>query len=204
MNRVQTATQKQHRVKKLGRKPSQVHKTPKLTQLGTPGAHRVHQWSYRGSLARPCRGQGWSYRGRDPDVSWPRPWSCRRLSCRIAASPPHAPRASARAPAPACPARLLRAQRCIVSAVPFTPVPCHGHVCTQAWPYRGLPRDTVQPCLLSLLVTIQHVYCDTLLPSSQPARLLQYIYPIAIQSYPCSMSQYSTSIATQPTANLRS
>ena len=132
MNRVQTATQKQHRVKKLGRKPSQVHKTPKLTQLGTPGAHRVHQWSYRGSLARPCRGQGWSYRGRDPDVSWPRPWSCRRLSCRIAASPPHAPRASARAPAPAArPAPYRERSAFHASAVSW---PCVHAGMAVSWP----------------------------------------------------------------------
>ena len=134
-------------------------RAPKLAQLAPRRAHGCAPWQYR---------------GQDPTVSWPRPWPFRRLSCRIAASLPHAQRASARAPAPvpARPARLLRAQRRIVGAVSRAPAPCHGRVCAQAWPYRGLPCDTV-PSRLATLVTIHYVYCDT---NAQPSSLPQSQY----------------------------
>ena len=94
-----------------------------------------------------------------------------RTPCAL---PPASPSSNAPAPAPACPARLLRAQRRFVGAVPHAPVPCRGRVCAHAWPYRGLPRDTV-PSRLATLVTIQYVYCDTNAQSSS-LPLLQY-YP---------------------------
>ena len=47
------------------------------------------------------------------------------------------------------------------SRIAGAPELCRGRVRAQARPYRGLPRNTVQPCLLSHLVTIQLVYCDT-------------------------------------------
>ena len=51
-------TQKQHRVEKPGRKPSQVHKTPKLAQLAQPAcigrAQAERAWPCRGRAPRQC------------------------------------------------------------------------------------------------------------------------------------------------------
>ena len=86
MNRVQTVTQKQYRVEKLGRKPTQVHEHQNWPSWAHPGAHRHAQ--ARARLA----------------VSWPqrrlvvganRP--CRRRSCCVAAL---VPRSVARLPHP--------------------------------------------------------------------------------------------------------
>ena len=104
-----------------------------------------------------------------------------RACCRLPASPyaPSAPRACARA-----------AQRPSAHAAcaPVRPPPStcaqrlyHGRVCAQAWPYRGLPRDTVQPSLLA------HCHnTPTVLRYNQPSK----------PSQPKSL-QYKNCIATQ-------
>ena len=86
------------------------------------------------------------------------------------------------APAPARPARLLRAQRRIVGAVPRAPAPCRGRVSTQAWPYRGLPRDTLPSLKLPFLSQYIVLFCNAI-----PAKpdCCNTIYCIAIQPTLC-------------------
>ena len=169
VNRVQTVTQKHHRVENRFEKPSLVHGhpaspagTPRCA-LARPGA-RMAALSWSGpdrvmERGRPCRRPQWLYRS----IPVARP-------ARFRQHPPRPTPQRQRLLAP----RLLRAQRRFVGAMPHAPVPCRGCVCVHAWPYRGLPRDTV-PSRLATLVTIQYVYCDTNAQSSS-LPLLQY-YP---------------------------
>ena len=182
MNRVQTVTQKQYRVEKRGRKPSQVHKTPKLAQLGTPGAPRVHQWLYRGSLARPCRGQGRSYRGRDPAVSWSRPWPCRSAAtlqrpARPSAPAPRAPQRSSapRAPAPQC---LSPSYRGLPMAVSWPGHPAVSRYNLASYPSAlvTILQSVLQPNshpIQAQAVAIQSLYRDTCSLPTQPATHLK-------------------------------
>ena len=119
-------------------------RAPKLAQLGTPGAPRVHQWPCRGRHSRP-------YRGRGQVVSWPRPWPCRSLSCRIVASlsrvplPPVAPRH------PAPPRPSASALACAVS-----------WACVRAGTAVSWPALRHNPSLLT--IQVGQLYCNTLQP----------------------------------------
>ena len=138
---------------------------PKLAQLGTqarPGARRPDRIV---AGTRP-------YRGRGPG--------------RIAASLPHAQRPSASSPrVPAArPAPYRGRSAECVGAVPRTPTPCRGRVCAQAWPYRGLPRDTVPSLKLPSLSQYIVLYCNAI-PAIQDC--CNIIYCIAIQSTLCPL-----------------
>ena len=156
-------------------------------------------------LARLCRGQG-------------RPCRSARLPYRSAH--PRAP--TRRAARPFTPARAC-AQR--PSASPSYcgrgPRPCRRaqrRVAARPWPYRGPEREPglrpACPAPQYNIFVLQPKNQPNQAPQSRynflyrdtafPANSLQYKYPITIQSFPCPMSQYSTSIATQPTANLLS
>ena len=80
----------------------------------------------------------WPYRGQPNVVSWPRPWPCAGAGRRIVGA---------------------------ASAVSWAQAPCHGALCC-ALGCRVLGCLAIQPCLKPFLAIIQHVYCDTLLPSS--------------------------------------
>ena len=70
MNRVQTVTQKHHRVEKPDQKPSQVH-----------GHQNWPSWAQRRAQDRPgvrMAARVRPYRGQPNAVSWPRPWSCHK------------------------------------------------------------------------------------------------------------------------------
>ena len=143
------------------RKPSQVHKTPKLAQLGTPGTPRVHQWSYHGSLARPCRGQGRSYHGRDPTVSLPRPWPCRSAARALA------------------PQRLRAPYRGLPMAVSWTGCPVVSRYSLASYPSASLTifQSVLQPNShpsQAQAITIQSLYRDTRFLPTQPASLSRY------------------------------
>ena len=149
-------------------------RAPKLAQLGTPSAPRVHQWPCRGRHSRP-------YRGRGPAVSWPRPWPCRSLSCRIVASLPRVPMRPAAPRRPASPCPSSSAHR--PSPAPL-PAPCRGRVCAQARPYRGLPCDTTQASSQYRLAN-----CIAIHSSPQPASIAIHschdtLYGLVIQFLP--------------------
>ena len=168
------------------------------------------------ALSRPNRHAQVRTGARMAAVSWPGPWPCRGKGPAVSQAPTgsivasllHAlarfrlrPSASACSPRTlACSAyRAPRAQRRIVAAQPAVSWPpsrpCRGRVCAQAWPYRGLPRDTVP----SRLATIQYF---VLQPISNPTKhlshntssvlrytfCLAYPLPVAIQGL---ISQYN-------------
>ena len=148
MNRVQTMTHKHHRVENQVKKPSRVREHP-VSPAGTPRCALARPGARMGAVSwpgpRPCRGKG-------PVVSQALVVVSQRL-CRTPRVLPPVPQLPT--PAPAHLARLLRAQRRVVGAVPQA-WPYRGRVCAQAWPYRGLPRDTV-PNRLATLVTIHYL-----------------------------------------------
>ena len=139
MNRVQTVTQKYHRVENQFEKPSRMHEHP-AGLAGTP----------RCALA-PTRAHGRRIVDGSPDVSWQGVVHVEGPSGRIAASLPHALRASAHAPepralapAPARPAHLLRAQRRIVAVCARRQGRIVACLATQPKP----PHNTVWPTVL--------------------------------------------------------
>ena len=108
----------------------------------------------------PRRAHGCRIVPESPAVSWQGAGRVAGPSGHIVVSLPHAPRASSLALPPAPQRQRLLAPHalslslpragCGPSAVSWLPQrPCRGRVCAQAWPYRGLPRDTVQPSLFS-------------------------------------------------------
>ena len=143
----------------LNRKPgkkklSQVQEHP-AGPTGTPRCAQAHPGARMAVVSwpgpRPCRGKG-------PTVS--------QALVAVSQRPCRTPHALP--PAPQRPS----ASACSPSAPAARPAPYRGCVCVQAWPYRGLPRDTV-PSRLATLVTIHYVYCDT---NAQPSSLPQSQY----------------------------
>ena len=175
MNRVQTVTQKQYRVEKLGRKPSQVQEHP-AGPAGTP----------RCALARPgarmAARRRW-YRGRVPTVSWLRPWPCHGLHGRIAG--PLSAVSQCRAPSAPC-ARPCRAP------VRLRPVhvPCRRH---NARPCRRCSGYiAIQPCPFPLLPCHNTPGCIAIQPC-----LLQ---PFSRNTVNCIAIQFTTYPASPPIA----
>ena len=192
---------KKYRVENQFEKLSRTHKhptgpagTPRCA-LARPGAHwraQARTWpAYRGRVpgrvvarGRPCRRPQWPYRS-------------------IPAAHParFRPRPSVQLPnASACsPLTLARSAYRVLRAPAKRPVPYRGRpayrACSQAWPYRGLPRDPVP----SRLATIQYF---ALQPISSPTKhlthntssvlrytdCLAYPLPVAIQGL---ISQYN-------------
>ena len=145
-----------------------------------PGA-RAPSWPSRHAQVRtgaPRRAHGSCIVAGSPAVSWQ--WAGRVAgpSGRIAASLPHASRASACAlapsapvPAPARPAHLLRAQRRIVAAQPAVSWPCVRAGMAVSWP--ALRHS---PSLLT--IQVGQLYCNTLQPSAN-----QYCNTISSLAY---------------------
>ena len=151
-------TKKHYRVKNPGQNPTWLHE-PQTGPTSAPGA------------PRPCPGRSCPARSVRPTARPRRayPCACRPLlvrptrCCRAPAVRPYLPRplctptpAHRALPSPAC------RTPCAPSALPARPnavswppsQPCRGRVCAQAWPYRGLPRDTVPSRPATL-------YCET-------------------------------------------
>ena len=120
MNRVQTMTHKHHRVENQVKKPSQVREHP-VSPAGTPRCALARPGARMGAVSwpgpRPCRGKG-------PVVSQALVVVSQRL-CRTPRVLPPVPQLPT--PAPAHPARLLRA-RCAPSAVSWAQCRRHGRI----------------------------------------------------------------------------
>ena len=154
MNRVQTVTQKYHRVKKQSKKPSRMHKHP-ASPAGTPRCALARPGACMAAVSwpcpRPCRGKGPAVSQASVAVS--------QLQCHSPRAHPPAPQR----PAPqrqrllaqhACSLSLPRAQRRIVATQPAVsqgPTPCRSAPLAVSW--AGTRARPAQPT--SCLATIQ-------------------------------------------------
>ena len=182
MNRVQTVTQKYHRVKKTVRKTK-----PDAPAPSRPNRHaQVRTGAPRCALARPGALMA--------VVSWLGPWPCRGKgpavsqapSGRIVASLPHTPaRFRLRPSASACSPRTLSRSAYRTPRAPSTVSwppsrPCRGRVCAHAWPYRGLPRNTVPSRLATIqYFVLQPISCPTKHLSHNTSSVLRYTFCLA-------------------------
>ena len=148
MNRVQTVTQKYHRVEKQSKKPSRMQKHP-ASPAGTPRCALARPGARMAAVSwpcpRPCHGKGSAVSQASMAVS--------QLQCRSPRAHPPAPQRQRLLAQHARSLSLPRAQRRIVAAQPAVsqgPAPCRSAPLAVSWagtrarPPPSLPSSTIQ------------------------------------------------------------
>ena len=157
MNRVQMVTQKQYRVEKLGRKPTQVHEHQNWPSWAHPGAHRHAQARARLAVSWPGLA-----------VLWPRPPAVSQLQAAVSQHCARAPGRCAARAMPRAPA-LCRRRPSAVSWLPSGRVvawqqavsrhgclpshPAHCHNTPTVLRYNGLSHSSVLQYNSTCIVT---------------------------------------------------